>query len=702
MYRISVYGKGGIGKSTISANISYGISSRGLKVLHVGCDPKHDSTRLLTGGVNQITFMDCLTDQKDTDPVESGSNGISCVECGGAFPGIGCAGKGMIRLFDYLDEHTPDDVDIRIHDVLGDVVCGGFSVPMRKENTDAVILVVSEEFMSLYAANNILRGIKNLNDTPCILGLIVNSRAPELSANVREFSIATGLEIIGSISKDAVFSKAEIIGSTVLELFPESESASELNEIVEAVINASEGYAELKSPQPISEEAMRDIASGKPARKEISSEKETVCNFDAYDCERGITYKGNYVMPSCTSHGAVELLQGISDAAVVLHGPRNCAYLMEYANRRRSLKLPSVEGKLNSCNIFCTEMNDDLTFSGDLECLNSTVDKVISQGYKTVFLVPTCTPVEIGADLERAAKRLCRDDVQVIAVPEDDVFLGSKFGCYTGALKCMASLIDQDKDVIPNTVNILCYSSPMLSRLENIREIYRILESSGLNVNTVINEKASLDSIKKLHTAEYNIQIGDSQLNNKMSEILLRGKDCRMLKMPNGMHGIRTWIDALSKMTDRPDAGKDYLLCAEDRYYRFMEKMKENTEGLSAMLYLMPEHDVDWQIDTLLDMSIDVKRIAHWKGTTSDKNFKRSRHENIQHNYDVSLCGLKDLIDEIKPDLIITSDSRVGRLGIRWIGFNTGYTGVSGALRWARRVRNSLKIPMNDGWRIDL
>lgn len=702
MYRISIYGKGGIGKSTISSNISYGISSRGLSVLHVGCDPKHDSTRLLTDGVNQITLMDCLINGADANPIESGSNGIFCVECGGAFPGVGCAGKGMIRLFDYLNEHAPNDVDIRIQDVLGDVVCGGFSVPMRKENTDAIILVVSEEFMSLYAANNILKGIKNLNDAPCILGIIVNSRAPELSANVREFSIATELRIIGNISRDPIFSKAEIIGSTVLELFPESKSASELNEMIETVIGASRGQIELKRPYPLSDEAMRDIVSGKHPKNSIPLEKETICNFDAYDCERGLTYKGNYVMPSCTSHGAVELLQIISDAAVVLHGPRNCAYLMEYANQRRSLKLPSSDKKLDSCNIYCTGMNDDRTFSGDVECITDTVNKVISQGYDTVFLVPTCTPVEIGVNLERAAKKLCSNTVQVIAVPEDDVFLGSKFGCYKGALKCMAELIDWSAEVISDSVNILCYSSPMLSRFENIEEIVEMLESSGLKISTILNGKVPLESIKKLHAAEYNIQVGDSLLNNKMSEILLQGKDYRTLKMPNGMYGVRNWISELSKMTGRPDAGKDYLFAAENKYYNFMKKVKENTEGLSAVLYLMPEHDVDWQIDTLLDMGIDIKRIVHWKGTVSDKNCKMSRHENIEHNYDVSFCDLERIVNEIKPDLILTSDSRVGRLGIRWIGFNTGYTGISGTLRWTRRVQNALKIPANDGWRVDL
>ena len=201
---IAVYGKGGIGKSTVSANLSAALALSGRKVLQIGCDPKHDSTRLLMHGERIPTVLDYLKDTEQSrasvDAVlKKGFLGIGCVEAGGPQPGVGCAGRGIISAFEFLKEHrAKDPYDIIVYDVLGDVVCGGFAVPVRREYANTIYLVTSGEYMALYAANNILRGIRNYDGDTFrrVAGIIYNVRNLEdEDGRVHRFAQAAGLPV---------------------------------------------------------------------------------------------------------------------------------------------------------------------------------------------------------------------------------------------------------------------------------------------------------------------------------------------------------------------------------------------------------------------------------------------------------------------------------------------------------------------------
>src|SRR5512136_2087778 len=235
MKQIALYGKGGIGKSTTAANLSAALSGMGLDILQIGCDPKRDSTRMLMHGTFIPTVMDLVRERGDAelslpDVVFEGYNGVRCVEAGGPEPGVGCAGRGIIATFQLLEKFGALKGDVIIYDVLGDVVCGGFAMPMREGYAQEIYLVTSGELMSLYAANNICKAIKRLSGrgrSRCRLaGVICNSASiPDEETLVREFAERIGSRLITFIPRDRTVQMAEVRKRTVIEYAPDSPQA---------------------------------------------------------------------------------------------------------------------------------------------------------------------------------------------------------------------------------------------------------------------------------------------------------------------------------------------------------------------------------------------------------------------------------------------------------------------------------------------
>ena len=161
MRQVAIYGKGGIGKSTTTQNLTSALAEMGKHIMIVGCDPKADSTRLVLGGLAQKTVLDTLREEGEDidldDIMKTGYGNIRCVESGGPEPGVGCAGRGIITsigMLERLGAYT-EDLDYVFYDVLGDVVCGGFAMPIREGKAQEIYIVASGEMMALYAANNI-------------------------------------------------------------------------------------------------------------------------------------------------------------------------------------------------------------------------------------------------------------------------------------------------------------------------------------------------------------------------------------------------------------------------------------------------------------------------------------------------------------------------------------------------------------------
>ena len=262
--QIAIYGKGGIGKSTTTQNLTAGLVEHGKKVMVVGCDPKADSTRLLLGGLAQKTVLDTIRDEGENVELDrimrTGFGGTRCVESGGPEPGVGCAGRGIITsisMLENLGAYT-DDLDFVFYDVLGDVVCGGFAMPIREGKAKEIYIVASGEMMALYAANNIAKGISRYAKAGGVRlgGIICNSRNVDRELDLlRAFAKELGTQLLYFVPRDNIVQRAEINRKTVIEYKPDSAQAQEYRNLAKAVINNKT----FTIPTPMTQERLEQI-----------------------------------------------------------------------------------------------------------------------------------------------------------------------------------------------------------------------------------------------------------------------------------------------------------------------------------------------------------------------------------------------------------------------------------------------------------
>lgn len=244
----AIYGKGGIGKSTTTQNLVSALAEMGKKVLIIGCDPKADSTRLILHAKAQDTIMSLaaeagsVEDLELEDVLKTGYRGIKCAESGGPEPGVGCAGRGVITAINFLEEEGAyeEDLDFVFYDVLGDVVCGGFAMPIRENKAQEIYIVCSGEMMAMFAANNISKGIVKYATTGSVrlAGLICNSRNVDREDElIMELASKLGTQMIHFVPRDNIVQRAEIRRMTVIEFDPTCQQAEEYRTLARKMVD---------------------------------------------------------------------------------------------------------------------------------------------------------------------------------------------------------------------------------------------------------------------------------------------------------------------------------------------------------------------------------------------------------------------------------------------------------------------------------
>lgn len=270
MQSIAIYGKGGVGKSMIATNLSAYYATQGKKVLHIGCDPKHDSAvRLMDNNLPLRTVLEVVGDDPALTSadklINAGRMGIDCCESGGPPPGQGCGGRGVAKTLEFLGEldiFNSGKYDVVMFDVLGDVVCGGFAAPLRMGYARKILIVVSEEPMALFAANNICKAIRTYTSNGIVLGgLIANLRTNDASRDFLDsFAKKLDSRILAFVPRDQLVQAAERQRKTVIEQYPESETGRVFSALGDEILNFQTDSIRL--PNPMSDEVFFDFIRG--------------------------------------------------------------------------------------------------------------------------------------------------------------------------------------------------------------------------------------------------------------------------------------------------------------------------------------------------------------------------------------------------------------------------------------------------------
>lgn len=719
--RIAIYGKGGIGKSTISANVSAALAQHGLKVMQIGCDPKHDSTRLLIGGGVPTTVLEYIknvlpTNRRLEDIVFKGYGGVACVEAGGPEPGVGCAGRGIITTFELLENlgiksHV---FDVSIYDVLGDVVCGGFAVPVRDEYADAVFIVTSGEYLSLYAANNILRGMKNFAERTCrVAGIIYNARGLKEEDNrVIRFARAVRVPIVASIPRSEVFARAEKEGRTVIEKYPDSAEAAIFRQVADHIGKiTSEKSAVLYPALPLSDEILEQVVLQREAHATVQKyDFSSFCVQKATGKVLSGSVKNRRPLIGCAFAGAVAVTAQITDAATIMHCPRSCLLMIcekLLDTEQHSATIfghPYNSGMMSR--LLSTDMTDEEFIFGGERKLYETVESTIRKGFTHIFIVTACPPGIIGDNIGNVVKKVSEKhpEVHILSIPVDGNLTGDFAQGMIDACCTVAGLIrngGQGKDT--NSVNIIAEKWLALNDEKNISDVESLLKRLGVAVNCRFLRACSFSSLLNFNNAALNLPADNDDISECIRKALASVSDVLFLdrSLPVGFAETEAWLLAVAEFFEREELAKEIIAEEKEEYERRIGRVRPQLEGKTVLISTYPR-SVDWICDLAEDLKMNIAKIGLTYSPISESF--TSRHAGkipVERNYTVEKRS--EDIRIIRPDLVLyTYPALKPRDQARGahIPYCPGF-GFHAAVERAGQWSRLMELPATEGWKKD-
>ncbi len=731
--RIALYGKGGIGKSTMAANLAAALAGCGKRVLQIGCDPKHDSTRLLLDGRRIRTVLDYLREtppdqRRLADVLHRGYGGVVCVEAGGPEPGVGCAGRGILSTFALLEQLGLDTAsfDVVLYDVLGDVVCGGFAAPLRAGYAELVCIVTSEEFMALYAANNILRGVRNFEQAGTrVAGLILNSRgATESPEGLQRFAAATGLPLLATMARNERFRQAEQSGKTVVEAFPDSRLAADFRALAAALLD----NPSLHMARPLSDEALEQIVLGKSWSGDWSGQSdsstdnavdqnEARCLPAAEPPLNQSSASSRFLSKSmlfreplhgCAFSGAISTVTQIRDAAVIAHGPRSCAHIANqalqasgmHALQRAGIAIPE---QLRP-NLFSSEMDEAAVIYGGAEPLRTTLRQVLRHRPRAVFFAGTCPSAIIGDDLQQIAATMAAEvpGVPLIPLSTDGNLAGDYMqGMINACIETSAALIDPHCPPQDGLVNIVAEKNIATNSEANLAEISRLLGALDLRINCRFVRRTSVAALRGFCQAPLNLLADDDHLGRLLQGFLQERFGARFASrpFPVGLTATVEWLREVASLSGRLQQAEPLIEQAQAEYRQAIQRLRRDLAGRRLMI-ITYNHDVDWLLEVALDAGMEIVKVGILN-SIADHGF-RSRYAgrfSVATGYPPEQREAD--IAALKPQLLLTSYPPDGlALHVDSIPLCPDVGFFSG-LRLARRWATLLKAPLQEGWRKD-